>query len=134
MKLIPLLTFLLAFTVLKGMILEEAAGAPVFTFPTLDVPDFDFIDLSGGCGSFTDCIEYVGAVIQNVALGIIFLILLIINLLVYIFEVITLIVSINFSGFEGAPWYVNAILSTPIVGSLALIVFLVVRSGRAQDA
>lgn len=132
MNIVTIIFILLSFTIVKGLIQEDAAGAPEFLFPTLDVPDFEFQDLSAGCGGFTDCIEFVGYVIYNIGLGIIFLVLLLINLVVYIFDILTLIIEINFTGIEGAPTFINAILALPFAASIAIIIFKLVRKGSSD--
>jgi hypothetical protein len=132
MRLIAILFILVTWTIVKGMILEDTSGTPVLVFPTFDTPDFEFIDLSGGCGGFTDCIEYVGAVIYNIGLGLIFLILFLVELLSYIFELLVLIFTIQFTGISGAPGWLNIILALPIVGALAIIVYTMARKGNTS--
>lgn len=133
MKIVALLFIFLSYSVVKAMALEEINDTPAFTFPTFELPSLDFIDLSGGCGSFTDCIEYVGAVIYNFSLGIIFLILLIIELIVYVLELVALLVAIQFTGFDGAPQWVNTILTTPFLAAVGFIIFKLIRKGSSGD-
>lgn len=132
MKLLAILFILVAWTVVKGLIVEDASGVPVLTFPTFETPSFAFQDLSGGCGSFTDCIEFVGYVLYNIGLGIIFLVLFFIELITYVFELFALIFQIQFTGVEGAPDYVNVLLALPFIAGIALIVFKMARSGETE--
>lgn len=129
MKLIAILFILVAWTIVKGMILEDASGTPVLVFPTFDTPEFTFIDLSGGCGGFTDCIEYVGAVVYNIGLGLIFLVLFLIELIAYVFELFALIVTVQFTGIPGAPSWVSVLMGLPLIAGIAIIIFKMARKG-----
>lgn len=133
MKIGFILFVFLAYAMAKVLILNESQGQPAIDFPTLDIPSFDFVDLSGGCGGFVDCIEYVGAVLLNMTLGIIFIVLLLINLIVYVFEVIGKILSLTFEGIEGAPFWVNALVVTPFLAALGVVIFKLIRSGESNS-
>ncbi len=132
MKIGVLIFVLVSFTVAKAMYLDSTAGASL-DFPELEIPDRDFEDLSGGCGGFTDCIEYVGAVIKNIGVGIIVFVELVFNLVVYAFALFSLMVVLSVSGIDGAPWYVNAILTTPFVAALSIIIYKMIRSGQSES-
>lgn len=105
---------------------------PNINFPTLDTPDIDFIDVSAGCGGFTDCIEYIGAILYNFVAGVIFLILFIINLLIYIFALLAILISVSFTGIDGAPWQFNTFIITVNAAVIALIIFFLIRSGKSD--
>lgn len=123
MKLIELLFILVCWTVVKGFIINDAAGTPTIVFPVLDVDSPDFIDLSGGCSGFVDCTEYLANVIKNIGSGIIFLVLFLIDLLVYLFELFALIATITFTGIEGAPSFVNVILTIAPLAGIAIMIY-----------
>lgn len=103
---------------------------PATVFPVLASPDIDFIDVGSGCGGFADCIEYVGAVLFNIGAGIIFLVLFFINLLVFVFELFTILIDVSFTGIDGAHWTINLVLITLNSAILALMIFAMIRAGR----
>lgn len=132
MKLITVFFTFLVFTVIKGMVISDSSGAAAISFPELDVPSFEFRDLSLGCGGFTDCIEYVGAVFYNIGLGLIFIVLLLVNLLVYIFEIFVLVINIMFAEI-GGPWWVDTIMLIPYFLIFGVIIYKMVHSGSSED-
>lgn len=133
MKTVQLVFILLGYLVFQILFVGSGGAEDPIIFPTFDVPDFEFIDLSSGCGGFTDCIEYVGAVIYNIGLGIIFLILFLIELITFVFDLFALIVEINFTGFNGAPWWVNLMFTVPLGAIIALLIYRMARSGETDD-
>lgn len=133
MKIMYIIFVFLVYSVLTIMVINDNADRPVITFPTIDIPSFEFRDLSGGCGGFVDCIEYVGAVLFNIGLGIIFLVLFIVNLFVFLFALIALLLKVAFTGINGAPWWFNTIIVTLFLGSISIIVYRLTRSGASND-
>lgn len=132
MKFLTIFFIFIAFTLAKILILNEGNTEPI-VFPSFDAPDFDFIDLSGGCGGFTDCIEYVGAVLYNIGLTIIFLVLFIVELVTYVFELFALLLQVTFTGIDGAPFWINILLATPFAAAVALIIFRMSGGGEAES-
>lgn len=132
MKIVALIMLNVLFAVFKILYANTTEEIPDITIPSIDTPNIDFIDVSGGCSGFTDCIEYVGAVLYNIGAGIIFVILFIIELLLYLFEIFALILQTSFSGIEGAPELVNLILVLPITLSIAFILYKLIRKGSSQ--
>lgn len=133
MKIGEILFILTAFSIIKLLILNTSGNSPAVTFPSLETPDIEFLDLSAGCGGFTDCIEYVGAVLYNIGAGVIFIVLFIIELLVYLFQLFGLIISAAFTGIEGAPFWVNALLTLPFSAAIAFILYKLIRSGKSES-
>lgn len=123
----------LAYALAKILILNSSEDQPVINFPTLATPDIDFIDVSGGCSSFVDCTEYLANIIFNIGAGIIFLVLFIINLLVYLFQLFGLLLEVTFTGIDGAPFWVNALLTTPFLAAIAFILYRLIRQGESAD-
>src|SRR5688572_8759704 len=62
--------------------LYESGTVDESTFPTFSAPSIVFEDIPPSCGGFTDCIEYVGKILVNFVLGIIFVVLLIVSVIV----------------------------------------------------
>lgn len=131
MKLLVILFVFMAFSVAKILVLNEAAEQPEIVFPTFDNPNISFIDVSDGCGAFVDCIEYLGAIIFNIGAGIIYVVLVIVELITYLIEFFGLILAVQFEGIEGAPFWVNLLLSFPFLAALAIIFFKLFRSGES---
>lgn len=129
-----LIVFILfAFSTFKILYANSNDAAPHFEFPTLDPPDIEFRNVSGGCGGFIDCTEYLGAVLFNIGAGIIFLVLFLIELIVYVIELFALIVEVTFTGFAGAPWWVNALSTLPFFMAIGIIIYRLVRSGESEN-
>lgn len=120
----------LCFGIFQIMYANTNEELPGTVFPTLESPDITFIDVGNGCGGFTDCIEYVGAVLFNIGAGLIFLVLFIINLLVFVFELFTILIEVSFTGIDGAHWTINLVLVTMNSALLALLIFAMIRAGR----
>jgi hypothetical protein len=135
MRIVTLLFIVTMFTATKAMIINEDAEVALIVFPTFDPPgDFAFRDLSGGCGGFVDCIEYVGAVIYNVALAPVFVISFLIGVITYVFALFALFIEVTFTGVEGAPWWLNLAISLPILASLAVILYRMVPIGGEKNS
>lgn len=132
MKALAIVFIFVAFSFAKLLIIQEGSGAPAFTFPTFDAPTFEPIDLSAGCAGFFDCTEYVGAVFYNIGLGLIFFVEFIIELIGYIFSIIVLLISVQFAGIDGAPFWINGLLLLPFLLGMALIVFKLLRKGDSE--
>lgn len=131
-SLLALTFFLLAFTIFKILYVNEDSGVPSISFPTFEPPDITFIDVSGGCGGFIDCTEYLANVIFNIGAGIIFLVQFIIELVVYIVQFFAVLIQVQFIGIDGAPWFINLLLATPISVAIGLILFKMFRSGASE--
>lgn len=132
MKLLPIFFLFVAFAIFKVLVISAGETETEIDFPTFEVPVFEPRDLSGGCGGFTDCIEYVGAVIQNIGEGLIFIILFIIEILAFLFALIALILSNSFEGIDGAPWWVNLLLQTPLLAAVTIILYKLIRKGDSS--
>lgn len=131
MKLIAIIFTLFAFALAKSMILNTAEPGAL-EFPTLDFPDANFDALPTGCGGFTDCIEYVGTVLVNLVLGIVFVVEVIFALILFVIEVFVLLATVGFTGVEGAPTWINALLVLPFVVGIGLVFYRLVRSGASE--
>lgn len=108
----------------------DAAEFEVGT-PTFDAPVIEFIDLSAGCGGFTDCIEYVGGVLYNLVAGVIFLVLFIIELILFIIEFTVFMVTVTFTGVNGAPWWINSMIIGFFSVTISIIIYKLFRKGES---
>lgn len=132
MKLLEIIFLFLAFATVKAMILDQTGVAEII-IPVLEVPEFEFIDLTGGCSSFTDCTEYLANVVRNIGEAVIKTAVLVFNLVGFIFEIFILVADTLFSNVEGAPWYVNLLLFLPYTAALGIIIYNMIRRGGSSD-
>lgn len=132
MKLLHIIFLFLAFAMAKILILQEFENVPTIVFPTFDEPDVTFRDTSGGCGSFIDCTEYVGAVLFNIGAGVIYIVLLIVELIRYLFDFIGLLLSVTIDDIPGAPFWVNLFIVGMPLAAMALILFRLFRKGASN--
>jgi len=132
MKVTTIMFTSLAYTILAAMIISETVPETDINIPTLEIPAYDFIDISAGCSGFTDCTEYLANVIKNIGTGIISTVILFFNLAIFAFEIIALLLSLA-QGIQGAPWYVNVLLTAPAGVSVGIIIYKLIRSGSSED-
>lgn len=132
MKLINVVFVFLAFTIFKSMVLAETQPDAI-TFPSMDFPDLEFETIPDGCSGFTDCIEYVGKVIVNLVLGIVYVVLLLFNLIAFIAALFVTVGEVTVTGIDNAPWWVNLIVFTPYLGIVGVILYKMIRKGDASD-
>lgn len=134
MKIVTIIFIYAAYAFGKLLIINSTTPLTPVELPVLVTPDFEFRDLSAGCGGFVDCIEYVGAVLYNIGLGIIYLVLLLVALTVYIIQFIAVLVAVSFVGFGGdAPAWLNALAILPFAAALGLIIYKLIRRGSSND-
>lgn len=129
MSILQILFIIVSFAVVKGLIINEA-NSTAFELPTFTPPSITFQDVPDSCGGFTDCIEYIGDLLTNVVLGVIYLILFIVELVRYI-GLLTIFIAQNaFQGVDGAPDWLNLLMSTPLIAGTAIIIYKLARSGE----
>lgn len=132
MKLSVVLFTSLAYTIIAALLVQETAPEVEINFPVLEVPTFDPVDLSGGCSGFSDCTEYLANVVKNIGEGVIYGVLLFFALVGFAIDLIAVIISLS-AGIEGAPWYVNLLITAPFTASIGLILYKLIRSGSSED-
>ncbi len=99
------------------------------TFPTFEPPGIQFNTLPEDCDGFGDALFCIGVGIINFVIGIIYLILLIIEIIRILIVILTLIVTNAFTGFNGAPFWVNDLFLVAIFGSFAISIYKAIRKG-----
>lgn len=132
MKIVTILFIFFAFTVCKLMVIGATTDDSNLSLPTLTQPNITFKTL-GACDSVGACIGYLADVIYNIGAGIIYGALLIINLVVYFFSFIFLVGNVLFTGVDGAPDWLNAIMTLPFLAGFGIIVFKLIRKGSSSD-
>lgn len=144
MNLSQILFTMVAYGIISLFIVGDTTPGTTLELPTFDIPDFTFESYGseGSCGTFDvgECIEFLGRVmrnigiaIRNIGIGIIGFTQLIFNLVVYIVELSALVLTLLFTGVDGAPWYVNIFITLPFIGGIGLITYKLVRSGDSDD-
>lgn len=104
------------------------------TFPTFQAPPVEFATLPTGCGGFFDCTEYVGKVLVNIVLGVVYFVLLVVEILRVLVAIIILIATNAFTGIEGTPAWLNPIILGTFGVAISIIAFKAVRSGDTDSA
>lgn len=132
MNLAALIFTFLAYGLFVAMYQGDSTGES--TFPAFEAPEVEFEDLPASCGGFTDCIEYVGNVIKNVVLGFVYAILLIVAIIRLIVELLVLIVASAFTGFDGAPEWLNILVATFFGIATAITIYRALRKGDTDTA
>jgi hypothetical protein len=144
MRFVALLFLLVAFGFVKGLILSAESGAeldfPEFATPTISgdcstvnasasSTCIEIFDLSGGCGGFTDCIEYVGNLIWNIGAYFIWLVLFIISLVAFVVNLAVLMGTLLFDPIPGAPSWVSLLINAVLPATLAIKIYRLIREG-----
>lgn len=110
----------------------ESDTSAAATFPTFNPPSIAFEEIPDGCGGFFDCTEFVGKVIVNIVLGVVYFVLLIVALLVFIVAFLAIVASSAFTGIDGMPAWGNAIILGIFGAALAVIIFKMTRKGDSS--
>jgi di/tricarboxylate transporter len=133
MKLLGIFFIFLAYGVFVAMYnTGESESAP--DFPVFDAPEANFVDIPDDCSGFFDCTEYVGNVLKNIVLGVIYVVLLIVALLVFIIAFLALVAESAFSGIEGMPGWANALIVGVLGAAIAIIAYRAFRQGDTDTS
>jgi small-conductance mechanosensitive channel len=127
MKIVMIAFVLITFSVVQALILSGETDA--VTIPTLNAPDTDFNDFPDDCSGFFDCTEYVGQVLIVIGQAIIYVVLLIVALLIFLVQFTAFLAESQFTGVDGAPPWVNLLLSLPFLLAIGLFLFKALRKG-----
>jgi len=101
-------------------------------FPSFQEPSVDFYPIPDSCGGFADCIEYVGRIITNFVLGVVYVVLLLVEIIRVLVALIVLVVTSAFTGVDGAPtWFNNSVVGMFGVSTI-LIIYKSIRSGSTD--
>lgn len=105
----------------------ESPTAP--DFPQFNAPNITFQDLPAHCSGIIDCTAYIGNVLINIVLGIIFFVLLIVAMLVFIVALVALFAASGFNGIEGAPDWFNALVLGVLGAAFGIMIYRSLRKG-----
>lgn len=109
-------------------------GGAASTFPTFNAPTVSFQTIPSGCSGFFDCTEYVGKVLTNIVIGVVYAIQLIVEIVRVFVAMILLITTSAFSGVAGTPAWINVILLSVFGGSVVVIIYKSIRKGDTDSA
>lgn len=129
MNAIQLSMLIIIYAILSAFVVNSGESVEAIDLPTLDLPTFDFIDISGGCGSFTDCTEYLANVVYNIGLGIIAVVQTLFALIAFVVEFSVVIVGLSVSGISNAPVWLNTVVGGYLGISMGIIIFRMARKG-----
>jgi hypothetical protein len=117
-----------------GLILAvyNGTGTTAQVFPTFDAPNVSFENIPSGCSGLTDCTEYVGKVIVNIALSVVYIVLLVVELVSFMVALFILITTNAFEGIEGVPAWFNALLLGIMGAATAIVIYKSIRSGETD--
>jgi hypothetical protein len=107
------------------------SGIPALAF---NAPGIDFVELPDDCSGFTDALFCIGIGVINFAIGIVYIILLIVEIIRLLVSIVVLITTNSFTGFDGAPFWVNTLFLTAIFGSFAISIYKAIRKGDTDSA
>lgn len=131
--LLAIIFILISWSYMKAEI-ENSVTPNTVTFPTFTAPTTSaFVDVTGGCGGFTECLEFIGFVVYDIALSIFYILALVVALVLYIVALLAILVAVNFTGFgPDAPVIVNVLTALPFVAGITIIIFKLARSGSSE--
>ena len=129
MRVISLVFILITYTILQGMVLSELHDESAVNFPEFDLPSVAFREL-GDCESLAGCVRFIGFALYNIGAGIVNLVLLLFGLARFVVELFALLITLVVDGVPGAPWYVNLIVRTPMLATVSMLMYMLIRSGR----
>lgn len=131
LKLLEITFVFLAFSIVKALFLAQVTEFTV-EFPTLDVPEFDFVETGGGCGGFSECLEFIGFVLRNIAIAVIDTVELLFSLTVFFFEFVAVVTDVLFTRIDGVPFYIDLVLFGGYTAALAIALYRAIKSGDAE--
>ncbi len=127
MNLMGILFAFIGYGLFAAMYNGETSTEPVF--PTFTPPGIEFFDVPENCSGFTDCIEFVGEILTNFVLGIVYVVLLLVELVRFIVALMVVVLSNAFGGVESAPPWVNVMIVGMFTAATAIIIYKAARKG-----
>jgi hypothetical protein len=112
---------------------DVSTNPTAVSFPTFTAPTVSFGAIPTDC-SLLGCVAYVGQVIVNIVIGIVFVVLLLVALVVYIVSLFVFIGTHAFTGVRGAPNVINALLTLPSVFTIGMVLYKLIRKGEDSAA
>lgn len=131
MKLLEITFVFLAFTIVKALFLASVTEFTV-EFPTLEVPEFEFVETGGGCGGFSECLEFIGFVLRNIAIALIDTVELLFNFTIFFFDFLGVVTDILFTDIDGLTFYLDLLLFGVYTAALAIILYRAFKSGETE--
>lgn len=101
-------------------------------FPTFSAPPIEFRDVPNGCGGFLDCTEYLADIVVNFVLGIVYAVLVLVEIITLLAQLLILAIQNAFTGLNGAPAWLNAGILAFFGITFAIAVYRMVRKGDAD--
>lgn len=127
MKILAIALIYLSYGMFVAMYNGEQTDEQIF--PTFASPAVEFEEIPSGCGGFGDCLEYIGRVITNIVLAVVFVVLFLAALIVFFAELLVIIGANAFEGVEGAPQEFNILVLAFFGLALGIAIFRAFRKG-----
>lgn len=107
-------------------------GSEIFTpsFEVFTVPELDFVDID--CDLFDFTCSSVAQATQNIALLLKFIVVIIVDVLLYLGQLIIFIPVIILNPLPDSPWYINLLLMG--VPTMMLIIYVISQFKPGADA
>jgi hypothetical protein len=131
MKFTALIFLFITFAVIEAMVIATTTDGLEIDFPEMGTPELNFKDI-GECSGIASCTKLIAFAIFNGALGIIAAVQYAFYLSRYIVQIIGLVLQLSFTGIPGAPFYVDLIVMTPLLGTLGVIIYKLLRTGNSE--
>lgn len=124
MRLTGLVFAIVVYSVIKFMIIGSVDGQPAPEVPQYGEFDTEFeIQNIPSCNEIVLCANSILVIYSNIYNIFFTFIQFLMNVVVYVVQLIIFLGSINIQTIPDAPWYVNVILITPISFLTVMLVF-----------
>lgn len=132
-----LIFIFITYAVLKSMIIADVDAQSI----TIEAPSLPSLDLNvtfnyvsiGGIDAIADAIHNLYITIAGIAQATVALVVFLYDLIVYLVQLFLFITVNAFTGFDGAPWYINTITATPAIVMVGIIGYKLLRSGSDEE-
>ena len=117
------ITVMLLITATLTALYYGGEAETAIAFPTFDAPTVELINLTGGCGSFTDCTEYLANVFRNIAAVVVATVQFgaaTIEFLLDLFGFFINAVGLIVYTLQASPWYIQGFVGTVLIVTVAL--------------
>jgi hypothetical protein len=102
-------------------------------FPTFNAPQEPGFQ-QGGCNWWVLCTNVLADWVGFIAQGVIYVVLLLIEIIRMLVVIVVLIVSNAFTGFDGAPAWFNGLILVGMGGAFAVSIYKAVRKGDTDSS
>ena len=131
MKIVAIILIFIGYGMFTAMY-NQGSDTAAADFPQFNGPNITFQSLPPNCSNIIDCTSYIGKVIVNIVLGVIYLVLLVVAVLLLIVQIVALIATSAFHGIDGASPWLNALIISFFGLSVSIAIYRAIRKGDAS--